>query len=131
MATNYDPKINKFRNIRFRNANYPQMRLEGEARSLDAAEYAEIHEMKNSSKVCVASCLFSTLATQWLLARLAPFQSLNGYLRVISRVSLVAIPTGYAYYYMNERINARYNEMLQSKLLELYENPISMRYPAY
>lgn len=127
MASNYDPKVNRYRSFRF-NGPYPDyesMRLDKPQNVLDKDEYCELMGQVVNARLDELTILSLGMASQYLVKYLKGFRTLGGYSRTAVRFGIALLP----FYLMNEKnsskLNNKYEELLTNKLKQNYENPIS------
>lgn len=127
MALNYDPQLNRYRNFRFKGADYEQMAAERPQDLLTMEEYGELSKALGKAWIVELFTLGITLIAQLALSKARAFKVCNGYVRTTSRVGLVFLPWYYQRSQHAHELNTLYNSFMASKLSALYEAPISLK----
>lgn len=128
MSLNYDPKINRMREFRFRGVDYNQLRLERPEDILTPEEYGslvlEMHWRFKAEKFVLGS----SIVGQFFLGRTSLFRQFNGYIRASVLIGLAVGPWLTMRYFDAKFLNGMYDEMLLKRLDDAYLAPISHKF---
>ena len=128
MSLNYDPKLNRMREFRFKGVDYQQLLQARPQDVLNPQQYGTLYKETQIGLMNEACLLSSSIVGQFLLGRSRPFKQLNGYIRATTRVGIISLP-----WFLMRQANAKYlNKLYDDMLLQLlnstYEQPISFKY---
>ena len=125
MALNYDPKLNRLKEFRFKDEEYEQLLLERPEDILSAQEFGDLVRRTTLALRRQQALIATSLIAQFALGRLPWFKALNGYLRTTIRTGICVGPFASMRWCDNKELNAHYSNLLKAKLQAKYQNPIS------
>ena len=127
MSLNYDPKLNRMREFRFKGVDYDQLRLEMPEDILSPEEYGTLVKETYKCFTVEKFVLCGSLIGQVLFSRTAAFKQLNGYLRATAWAGVLSVPWLSLRTFNARALNSLYDGMLLKRLEDAYERPLSYK----